>query len=240
MKRVTCLAAAFATALDALAAAPRAEVQVGLCEAPDALAARLGLDEREAPYETWLFDDPSLALLSHKVRLRLRARTGAAELTLKVGAQDCAALPRGGVRKREGKCEYDVHDGRPEGAVSLSSTLDDALAREVIAGRVPVAQALGPAQVAFLRDAAHLWPLPQEVRALGPIANRTYTSGPYAVDVSTLPHGERYAEISIRVPVERVERARADLARYLARKRVDACVDQDGQAPAKLRAMLPR
>ena len=47
----------------AQAASPRAEVQVLLCEPQATLESKLGLRSRGAPYETWHFDDASLALL---------------------------------------------------------------------------------------------------------------------------------------------------------------------------------
>ena len=63
----------------------------------------------------------------------------------------------------------------------------------------------------FLRDVVHLWPLPADLRPLGPIANGVYTSGAYDVDLSTLPGGERYAEIGIKVPPGLLDEARRKL-----------------------------
>ena len=111
-------------------------MQVALCEPHDVLERKLALKPRGSAYQTWLFDDASLSLLDRGVRLRLRSKPDGAELTLKVGGQDCDALPRGAVPKREGKCEFDVYDGTAEGVVSLTTTLNADAARELLAGRL--------------------------------------------------------------------------------------------------------
>lgn len=222
--------------------APRAEVQIGLCGEPDAIERALALRPREAPYETWQFDDAALSLLAHGVRIRLRAKDGGSELTVKFASQDCSTVARELVPRREGKCEYDVYGASREGAVSLTRMLDVAATRDLLAGRTPVAQALSPAQVRYLRDVVHYYPLPGELRALGPIANTVYATqdNGYEVDMSQLPGGQRYAEISKKVPQAAIDPTFRALEALLARAGVAACADQTGQAAAKLRLMLQK
>jgi len=224
----------------AQAAAPRAEVQVLLCEPDATLESKLGMRPRGAPYETWLFDDNALALLDRGLRLRLRAKPDGSELTLKVAKQDCTTLPRNAIPKGEGKCEYDVYGDSSHGAVSLTRTLDATVARDLLAGKVDVATLLSEAQVRFLRDVAKAWPLPSDLRPLGPIANRVYRAKGYDVDISTLPDGQRYAEISDKVRLERASAERDKLIRHLAQANVDVCADQSGQAAAKMKRLLAR
>jgi hypothetical protein len=220
------------------AAPPRAEIQVGLCEPPASLEAKLAMQPRGAPYETWLFDDPALGLLDRGLRLRLRAKPGESELTLRVARQDCQALPRNAVPKGEGKCEYDVYGASSHGAVSLSRTLDAATTENLLARKVDVATLLSDAQVRYLRDVVKAWPLPADLRPLGPIANRVYKASRYDVDVSTLPDGARYAEISEKVRLADATAGRDALVRYLAKAGVEVCADQAGQAPAKMKRLL--
>ena len=221
------------------ARSPRAEIQVGLCEPVESLQSKLELRPRGPGYETWLFDDASLSLLARGVRVRLRATAEGSELTVKVAAQDCQALPPGLVPRRQGKCEFDMYGDKLDGVVSLSRSLSAASTRELVAGRMPLSQALSEAQARYLREVVKAWPLPGDLRALGPIANRVYRSGArYDVDLSTLPSGNPYAEIGIKVQLSDVERERSALARHLETSGVKACADQQGQAPAKLRSLL--
>ena len=238
--RTTVVIAIALTACSAQAAAPRAEVQVALCEPAAALQRKLDLRARGAPYETWLFDDDALALLDRGIRLRLRVRADGGELTLKVAKQDCGTLGSGAIPPGEGKCEIDVHGDVAEGAVSLSRTLDAAATRSLVTRSVDVAALLSDAQARFLRDIAKSWPLPGDLRPLGPIANRVYATTRYDVDVSTLPDGQAYAEISDKVPVDRMKKARQKLERYLAHADVAVCADQAGQAAAKMKRLAVR
>ena len=242
---LSALAAAIAVASgDALAQgsnerAPRAELQILLCEPVDVLERKLALRPRGAAYETWLFDDPTLFLVNHGMRLRLRVRAEGSELTLKVAAQDCHALAPGLVPRREGKCEFDVHGGKLEGVVSLTRSLTSGATRELLGRRTPVAQALSAAQSRFLREVTGVWPLPADLRPLGPIANRVYvTKGQaYDVDITTLPDGARYAEIATKVALADIETARRSLESHLANAGVNVCSDQSGQAAAKLKRL---
>ncbi len=229
-----------ACAATAFAAAPRAEIQVGLCGEPQAIARALDLVARGPAYDTWLFDDPSLSLLGAGVRLRLRMHASEPELTLKVAGQDCRVLPKGTVPRREGKCEYDVHGAAMAGAVSLTQRLTPATASALVAGGTPVAAALSATQLRYLR--AVLGPLPKDLRALGPIGNEVFRTRDkrYDVDTSTLPDGATSVEISIKVPVADVTSAQAALDERLAAARVTPCADQSGQAASKLRTLLER
>ena len=71
------------------------------------------------------------------------------ELTLKVARQDCQSLPPNAVPREEGKCEIDVHGDVADGAVSLSRTLDAAVTRELVTGRIDVVKLLSDAQSRF-------------------------------------------------------------------------------------------
>jgi hypothetical protein len=236
----TFVAISLAALCAAAQAAPRAEIQVGLCEPTASLETKLAMEPRGAPYETYLFDDAALTLLGHGLRLRLRAKAGNGDLTLKVARQDCEALPRDAVPKGEGKCEYDVYGETSHGAVSLTRTLDAATTRDLLARKVDVATLLSNAQVRYLRDVVKVWPLPADLRPLGPIANRVYRASRYDVDVSTLPDGTRYAEISDKVRLPKADAERDALLRYLAKADVEVCADQAGQAPAKMKRLLAK
>lgn len=220
------------------AAGHRAEIQVALCEPAATLQSKLSLRSRGASYQTWLFDDASLALLDRGLRLRLRARADGGDLTLKVAKQDCTSLGRDAVPKGEAKCEYDVYGNTSDGAVSISSKLDAATTGDLLARRIDVAGVLSPAQIRYLRDVMHAWPLPSDLRPLGPIANEVYAASRYDVDASTLPDGQRYVEIGDKVPLERAGRERAKLVRYLARANVEVCANQEGQAAAKMKRLV--
>jgi hypothetical protein len=82
--------------------------------------------------------------------------------------------------------------------------------------------------------------LPSGVRGLGPIQVRTYRSqgDRYDIDVSQLPSGEQYAEISRKVPVANATRALEVMERELSRVSLEMCPDQSSQALNKLRALL--
>jgi len=222
------------------APAARAEIQIGLCAPPDRIERALDLIPRGAPIEVWLFDDTALTLFGRGLRLRLRVAKGGSEFTLKVADQDCAQLDPKAVPRGEGKCEYDVHGASMAGAVTLTRALDARETSDLIAGRVAPAQMLSAAQTRYLRNVVGLWPLPPALRGLGPIALRTYATraGSYDVDVSQLPAGEQYVEISRKVKVADATRAMGVLEADLARAGVEACADQSAQAVNKLRSLL--
>lgn len=220
----------------------RAEIQIGLCAPPADIERALKLRQREAPYEVWQFDDAALSLLGRGLRLRLRMHPERSQLTLKIANQNCERLAPGLVPPREGKCEYDVYGAQRTGAVSLNKTLDASAARDLVAGRLPMEQALSAAQVHYLRDVVHVWPLPASLMSLGPIKAFAYRTNDktYDVDVHVMPGGERHTEITRKVPVAEADRAFQTLQVYLTKAGIAECADRSAQAANKLRALLPR
>jgi hypothetical protein len=221
-------------------AATRAEVQVGLCAPFADIERALRLRPEGGAVEIWLFDDAALTLYGRGVRLRLRVAEKRAELTLKFADQDCARVDARMLPPGAGKCEIDVHGERMAGAVSLSRRLTSKEAGDLVAKRAPPGDFLSPAQSAYLRDVAGIWPLPRDLRPLGPIQSRGYvTKGePYDVDVSRLPAGDVFVEISRKVPAADAQRAKDALDAMLERRKVAVCADQSAQAANKLKAML--
>jgi hypothetical protein len=218
----------------------RTEIQIALCSPPERIERALDLRSRGAPIKVWLFDDASLTLFGRGLRFRLRVADGRSELTLKVADQDCARLDPKVVPPGEGKCEYDVHGTRMAGAVSLSRGVGASSADALLAGRVTLAQMLSASQIGYLRDVVGMWPLPPGIRALGPLEVRTYRtkSKAYDVDISRLPAGEEYVEISRKVPMADADRAAGTLEADLSRAGIDMCADQSAQAVNKLRSLL--
>jgi hypothetical protein len=222
--------------------ATQAEVQVALCSEPEQVVRALDLAPRGDVRETWLFDNAALTLFNRGLRIRLRATDAGSELTLKAAIDDCANAPRALIPAKSGKCEHDVHGDNVTAAVSLTSRLDASVVKALLSGRLLLADALSPAQARYLREAAKLWPLPADLRPLGPIKVSTYRARekPYDVDISRLPAGERYVEASRKVALADAD---ADAARKtfdddLARSGVTVCTDQSAQAVNKLRALL--
>jgi hypothetical protein len=220
----------------------RVEVQISLCDDPDHIVRALDLRTSGAAFETWLFDDTRLTLFGRGVRFRLRVGARDAELTLKAATDDCTALRGGHIPADQGKCEYDLHGERIGSAVSLRRTFDANTAHELLAGRLALSEALSPAQVRYLDETLHLWPLPGDIRPLGPIkvqSYRTHGGTRYDVDISYLPDRERYVEISRKVAYAQAAPSHAALDKVLADAGVAACTDQSAQAGNKLRSLLP-
>jgi hypothetical protein len=94
------------------------------------------------------------------------------------------------------------------------------------------AELLSPSQVNYLRETVGIWPLPPGIRGLGPMQVRTYRSkgGRYDVDISQLPAGEQYVEISRKVPVADAARAMGVLEADLSKAGVEMCADQSAPA----------
>ena len=219
----------------------QAEVQIGLCSPPDQIAQALRAHSRKEPIEVWQFDDSSLSLFERGLRLRLRvAANGHSEFTLKVANQDCARLDPELVPRGEGKCEYDVYDTSTAGAVSLTRALSPKDTNDLVSGRVAPAQLFSQSQVRYLREVVGIWPLPTAIRAIGPLRLQTYrTKHPsYDIDISQLPGGERYAEISRTVPLRDAAKAMDALTVELSRAGIEMCADQSSQAANKLRALI--
>jgi hypothetical protein len=85
-----------------------------------------------------------------------------------------------------------------------------------------------------------VWPLPDGIRRLGPMQVQTYRTagGLYDVDISHLPNGERFAEISAKVAQPDVASKTEMMKAKLQRAAVEMCVDQSSQAANKLRSLL--
>jgi hypothetical protein len=219
----------------------RAEVQIGLCTPADEIVRALDLRPRGTPIDVWHFDDGSLGLFGRGLRLRLRVGAdGRSELTLKVADQDCARLDAKLVPPGEGKCEYDVYGMHKAGAASLTRRLDATKTSALLAGDIAPAEALSAAQIRYLRDVAGIWPLPPGIRPLGPMQVRTYRTRdkPYDIDISELPGGAKYAEISRKVPLADAARTMEIMETDLTRAGVHRCADQSPQAVDKLRSLL--
>ena len=184
---------------------------------------------------------PHLRLFGRGLRLRLRvAADGRSEFTLKVANQDCARVDPKLIPPGEGKCEYDAYGTGMAGAVSLNRSLGVRSTNELLAGRVAPAQVLSPSQIRYLREVVGVWPLPPRIRGLGPMQVQTYrTKGKlYDLDISQLPGGEQYAEISRKVPAADATRTMGAMEAELTRAGVEMCPDQSSQAVNKLRALL--
>ena len=241
-----CLAVTAALAQSALAASPggaaatRTEVQIQLCSPFADIERSLKLRAHGEPMDVWLFDDSALSLFDRGLRVRLRVQGKHAELAVKIANQDCAQVDPRMVPAKQGKCEIDMHGGRASGTVSLTRSLSHQQWTDLVAGRVAAGELFSPVQVAYLRDVARIWPLPPQLRPLGPRSSRAYVpaSGPYEVDVSRLPTGEEYVEMSRKVPVADAQRTKDELDALLAGAGVTACGDQAGQAVNKLKLML--
>jgi hypothetical protein len=118
--------------------------------------------------------------------------------------------------------------------------LDAKSTSDLLSGRIMPAQALSAAQIRYLREMAGIWPLPPGIGALGPMQVRTYrTKGKrYDVDISQLPSGERFAEISRKVPLTDAMRAKEVMEADISNAGVAMCADQSSQAGRKLRSLL--
>ena len=238
--------ATLAIAPDACSASPdanegRAEVQLTLCAPADRVVHALNMQPRAGPITVWQFDDQTLSLYARGLRLRLRvASDGRSELTLKVADVDCLRADPGTALPGSGKCEYDVYEAGTTGAVSLNRRLDARQTTDLLAGRIAMAQALSSAQIAYLRGRPDSWPLPPDMRKLGPMALQTYRSAEkrYALDVSRLPDGQRYVEISRKVPLADAASAMEAMRKRVEAAGITACSDQSSQALAKLRSLL--
>jgi hypothetical protein len=220
--------------------ATRAEVQIELCSPFPDIERALKLRPDGDPFEVWLFDDAALTLFDRGVRIRLRTKGKHAELTIKIANQDCARIDPKSVPSNICKCEIDVHGANMAGAVSLSRKLSHKEWTDLVAGRVAAADLLSPVQVAYLRDVAKVWPLPVNLRPLGPKQARAYVmpDTSYEVDVSKLPSGELHVEMSHRVPAAEALHAKDAVDAMLKRAGVAACEDQSAQAVNKLKLML--
>jgi len=219
-----------------------AEVQINLCSEPSEIARRLELTSASAePVEAWYFDSAGLDLWRQGLLFRLRIKANKPELTLKAKRQDCAHLAAGLLPAAEGKCEYDLHGSSLEGAVSLNAVLDDATLRGLLDGRNRIEDALSAAQIRFLREGVHTWPLPRDLKRLGPARIQAYRHPHhrFVVEVWRLPSGRQFVEISAKAALDDAPRVQGELQHTLAQAGVQACADQSSQARAKLEDLLP-
>jgi hypothetical protein len=219
----------------------RAEIQIGLCAPADRIVQALDLRPRGTALEVWQFDDAALVLFGRGVRLRLRVTAdGGSEFTLKVADQDCARIDARLIPPGEGKCEYDIYGTSTAGAASLTRSLDAKSTHNLLAGHMSPPQALSASQIRYLRETVGIWPLPPGLRALGPMQVRTYRAKGkrYDVDISQLPGGETFAEMSRKVSLSDAERTKKAMETDLARTGLELCADQSSQAVNKLRALL--
>lgn len=230
------VAAASAQPIPASAAV---DIQFSLCAAPSVIEKRLSLHQQGGSIKVWLFDDKSLNLFSRGLRLRLRETKSGGELTLKVANQDCAALPKGQLPSGAGKCEYDMHGDKTTGALSLTRSVSKSKMQSLLASHQQLAEQLSETQKQFLQGPAGIWPLPTGVHAMGPTSVRSYrtTGKNYSVDVSTLPSGDDYIEISQKVAQSNAPRTRDELLAELQKSGVALCADQSAQAGNKLRKL---
>jgi len=216
------------------------ELQVGLCTPAEEVVRALALKPNGGPVDVWFFDTPSLTMFERGVRFRLRISGTKGELTLKVANQHCSSIAPDLVPKSAGKCEFDRHGDTIAGAVSLSRKIDHHQIRHLTVDRKPLAEELSPPQIRYLRDVLRLWPLPADLRPLGPIDLRRYRASakPYDVDVWTVPSGARDVEIGRKVRFADADAAYHTLMDDLAKAKVDVCADQSAQSAVRLRALL--
>lgn len=235
-------AAALALSPDSpMAPDARAEVQINLCAEPATIIRALALEpDGKGPLEAWYFESNDLGHYGRGAVLRLRLGARERELTLKAADQDCSRIDPALLPAAEGKCEYDLHGSDFKGAVSLSRNLDESTARDLLAARMPLADALSPAQIRYMRDGLSAWPPAPDLRRLGPVRIESYRPADrrFVVELWQLPGGERYGEISRKAKAEDALRVRRELEAELSRAGVSPCADQASQAASKLRALL--
>jgi hypothetical protein len=244
-RRVALAVAAALVPAIAGAAASQAEVQINLCSDAAQVTRALALHPQDKPVTVWLFDTATLDLHREALRLRLREQGRRSELTLKMGVQDCMRIDAARLRPG-GKCEADLHGDTLDDVVSLSRPLDArqrATLLPVDSAAAPLAVALdallSPAQrqaLAANRQGA----LPAALRPLGPSTVQNYRRAgePYIVEVWTLPVGERFIELSQKLPRSQALARRDELLAQLRSAGIDVCADQSSQALRKLQTML--
>jgi hypothetical protein len=233
-------------AFEADAVESQAEIQINLCSDSTKLVSALNLAEKGKPATVWLFDTPGLDLDRNGLRLRLRERGKLADLTLKVAGQDCSKVDASLVGG-QGKCEADLHGDSFEDVVSLERRLDRRSLNALLGPEARRGAALAHTLSTLLttnqrnmigakRGVAAPAPLPPEIKRLGPSIVRAYRAAgqPYVVEVWALPGGERFAELSQKVPRETALARRTELEAKISAAGVSICADQLSQARNKL------
>lgn len=231
----------------AKAAEPRAEIQINLCSAATQVEAALRLDARPRTTTVWLFDSPTLELHRQGLRLRLRERGPRAELTVKVGGQDCVRVDPASLGPA-GKCEADLHGDSVEDVVSVDAALTKQQRQALLPQRPVRAEAPVAALAAALSREQRSWLasrrgvaagaplLPSDLMRLGPSNVRSYRApdADFGVEVWTLPGGKQFVELSEKVRRDTAPARRSALLEMLARSGVSVCADQASQARSKL------
>lgn len=233
-------------AFEADAVESQAEIQINLCSDSTQLVRALHLAEKGKPATVWLFDTPGLDLDRNGFRLRLRQQGELADLTLKVAGQDCSKVDAS-LLGSQGKCEADLHGDSFEDVVSLQRPLDrrslSALLAPEASSGAPLANTLSTLLttnqrnlIGAKRAVATSAPLPGGIKRLGPSIVRAYRPAgqPYVVEIWALPGGERFAELSQKVPRETALARRTELEAKISAAGVSICADQLSQARNKL------
>jgi hypothetical protein len=233
-------------AFDAGAVESQAEIQINVCSDSTQLVRALRLAEQGKPTTVWLFDTPGLDLNRNGLRLRVRERGNQADLTLKAAGQDCSKVDAS-LLGGQGKYEADLHGDSFEDVVSLERTLDrrslNALLAPAAASGAPLANTLSTLLTTNQRNligaklgVAASALLPAGIKRLGPSIVQAYRPAgqAYGVEVSALPSGERFAELSQKVPREKALARRTELEAKISAAGVSICADQLSQARNKL------
>ena len=223
--------------------ARRAEIQINLCPAEGglpALVSALGFaPEPTGTMAVWLYDDADRSLFKvHGVRLRLRipAKVEKAELTLKLGNQDCARAEPDLAADEDYKCEYDMHGAALPALGTVSFTRRNVPAKLVSAPQAAdsavLAGALSPGQIKLLTERVPgVLPLSPAVKAqpqrqLDSYKNKK-THGPgLGVSWPVPKAGEPRVEYEFKVDSSLAAACRVDMVNLLKRKNLNLCADQ--------------
>ena len=191
---------------------------------------------RGPAYETWLFDDPRCRCSPAASACGCACSRRGGELTLKIADAGLPARwPRTCCRRAKASASTTSMPRRSRAPCRSTRTLDAATAARWWRARARLPQALGRAQVHYLREVApRVDPLPAGLRPLGPIANRVWRTRDDRYDVDDQHAARRRAlpwRSRIKVPLERVGRAAQTALTPISRGAVSTvCADQAGQA----------
>ncbi len=223
--------------------ARRAEVQINLCPADGglpALVSALGFaPEPSGKMAVWLYDDVDRSLFKvHGVRLRLRvpAKAEKAELTLKLGNQDCARAEPVLAPDEDYKCEYDMHGPTLPALGTVSFTRRNVMAKLVNAPQAAdsalLSSALSPGQIKLLTDRLPgVLPLSPAVKAQPPLQLDSYknkkTHGPGLGVSWPMPKaGQPRVEYEFKVDSSTAAACRVDMVNLLKSKNLNLCAEQ--------------
>ena len=223
------------------AGAPRAEVQINLCpekEGLPALVSALGFAPN--PTDTmrvWLYDDAARSLSkvhSLRIRLRIRANVEMAELTLKLGNQDCKLDAPPTLANEDYKCEYDMHGDTLPTLGTVSFTRSDVPAELVKAPQAAdgavLFRALSPGQIKLLTERVpRVLPLSPAVTAQPQLQLDSYKikkSPGLGVSWPVPKAGQPRVEYEFKVDSRTAAACRVDMVNLLKSKNVIICADQ--------------